>query len=329
MKVYIDPSSDILYSSYYIEGLEQFFGKKNTKFSNRYFKGFSHNNHFFAFVIEKGDTIRKIAVDFSDSENANEEALTWCDTYAKVNVSTKDYSFPEKILPIGPSFGIQLYSLFQTGIVAFSNFLKAKNRIPNKRKFFSDYKAQLNRMKLDEYYPNNNLDSYVFFASSLWKKEKKTNDFRANFIKACIENKDIDFEGGFAPRRIKDVPGYDEITVTTRYSIAEYIANMKKSTITFNTPAVLDCHGWKLGEFLCFGKAIISTPLSRKLPEDLVDGKHLLVTDGSQGDIQEKIKNIISSPELLTELKNNARNYFEEVLSPKKVIERISTFTFS
>ncbi|SFU18117.1 hypothetical protein SAMN04489724_4769 [Algoriphagus locisalis] len=329
MKVYIDPSSDILYSSYYIKGIEELFGKKNIKFSNNYFRDFKHNNHFFALVLKSKDAERKIIIDFADSEEVDIIALNWADTYAKINKSDIAYPSPEKIIAIGPSFGIHIYSFFKTGYMAISNYLKASSRIPNKRRFFSDYKAQLNRMSIDEYYPNKNVNNYVFFASSLWKKEKKTNDFRANFIKACIENPDIEFDGGFAPRPRKDVPGYDEITVTTRYSITEYLGNMKKSSIAFNTPAVLDCHGWKLGEFLCFGKAIISTPLSRKLPKALQDRKHLLFTDGSQDDIQEKIKNIIVNPELLTELKNNARKYYEEELSPKKVIERITKATFS
>ena len=104
---------------------------------------------------------------------------------------------------------------------------------------------------------------------------------------------------------------------------------MKKSSITFNTPAVLDCHGWKLGEFLCFGKAIISTPLSRKLPADLSDGKHLLITDGTQEDMKLKIQQLLANPDLIAELKANSRRYYESELSPKKVIERITKAAFS
>lgn len=329
MKVYIDPSCDMLYSSYYIKGLEKNFGRKNIKFDNRYFRKFNHNNDFFALVLAKNNELRRIVIDFSDSENTQDDALIWCDTYAKINISNKEYNYPEKIIPIGPAFGIKLYSPLKTKVMAFLNYWKAKDRIPDKRRFFDDYKAQLNRMNIDEYYPNENLDNYVFFTSTIWKDEKKTNDFRANFIKACKENQEILFDGGFAPRPDNDVPGYEDITVNKRYSIEEYISNMKKSSITFNTPAVLDCHGWKLGEFLCFGKAIISTPLSRKLPADLSDGKHLLITDGTQEDMKLKIQQLIANPDLITELKANSRRYYESELSPKKVIERITKAAFS
>ena len=63
--------------------------------------------------------------------------------------------------------------------------------------------------------------------------------------------------------------------VLKRYPISEYIKKTKLSTIVFNTPSVHNCHGWKLGEYLAMGKAIISTPLSNNLPEDLVHGKNI------------------------------------------------------
>ena len=37
-KIYIDPSTRILYASYYIEGFYEVFGRKNVSFSDKYFK---------------------------------------------------------------------------------------------------------------------------------------------------------------------------------------------------------------------------------------------------------------------------------------------------
>ena len=49
-----------------------------------------------------------------------------------------------------------------------------------------------------------------------------------------------------------------------------------------NTPGVSGCLGWKLGEYLALGKAIISTPIQRQLLADLEHGTHIHVVDGSE-----------------------------------------------
>lgn len=108
-----------------------------------------------------------------------------------------------------------------------------------------------------------------------------------------------------------------------RHDISSYVTKTKKSIVAFNTPAVVDCHGWKLAEFLCFGKAILSTKLSRKLPKELINNKHLLFTDGSQKDLEEKLDLLINDVESRDLLKRNAREYFVSELSPRKVLEKI------
>ena len=88
--------------------------------------------------------------------------------------------------------------------------------------------------------------------------------------------------------------GFDEFIINSRVSLREYIKKIKDSLVVFNTPAVLHCHGWKLAEYLALGKVIISTPISRELPEVLIDRRHLLITDGTQNDIEQKINEIIN-----------------------------------
>ena len=97
-------------------------------------------------------------------------------------------------------------------------------------------------------------------------------------------------------------------------SIKDYLKKIKESVVVFNTPAVLKCHGWKLAEYLALGKVIISTPISRELPDSLIDYKHLLLTDGSEEDIEKKVIEIISNPELAKELSSQSKEYFDNHL---------------
>ena len=91
-KVIIDPSSRILYSSFYIDGLYSIYGKKNVSFSGRYFKELQRKkesnayDHFMAFVIIViNKNVRKFVVDFRDKPSIKESAYHWCDEYAKIN----------------------------------------------------------------------------------------------------------------------------------------------------------------------------------------------------------------------------------------------------
>lgn len=324
MKVYIDSACDIHYSSFYIKGLEQCFGRNNLHFKNKPFNELKFNNHFFAFIIKENSIETRIIIDYADSSMIDKIASEWSDIYCKINIDeSKNYN-TNKLVSIGPSFGINIYTPTRTLFLALMNFLKSRKRIHSLRRFFSNYKAQLKRPKINDYYPCAEQDDYIYFAGSLWKKELKTNTFRANFIKACLI-KNIKFEGGFAPRTKNDIHGYQDLTMKVRDTMKSFLKKTKKSIVAFNTPAVLDCHGWKLAEYLCYGKAIISTDLSRKLPSKLIDQKHILITDGSQKDIETKLEILINDKKLRSILKENARTYFENELSPEKVIRKIKT----
>jgi len=331
MKIYIDSGCNILYSSFYIKGLEQCFGSKNLYFKNKPFsdlkfnkRQWKTNNQFFAFIIIDGSVNRKIVIDYADSSKIFSKALIWSDIYCKINIDQNiQYNTP-KLVSIGPGFGIKIYSPVKTFFLAITNFLKSRKRICNVKYFFLSYRAQLYRPKINDYYPSYEQDNYIFFAGSLWKKEIKTNTYRAKFIKACL-TKNLKFEGGFSPRIKNDIQGFENLTMKSRETSESFMRKTKKSIVAFNTPAVLDCHGWKLAEFLCFGKAIISTELSRKLPSKLIDKKHILITNGTQKDMEEKLETLISDKKLRSILKENSRKYFEQELSPNKVIEKIKT----
>jgi glycosyltransferase involved in cell wall biosynthesis len=326
MKVYIDSANDILYSSFYIKGIIDIFGKKNIYYKNKYFKNFKFNNHFLALIIDDNQRKTNIIIDYADGAFLDKTALDWSDFYLKINIDENIFYNTDKLVSIGPSFGIKFMPLHTTLVLSLINFIKSYKRLAGLnqvKRFFSNYKAQLKRPKITDYISKTKTTNYVFFTGSLWKKEKKTNMFRANFIKSCIANKKIRFEGGFAPRINNDIKGFEQITLPKRISMKEYMTKIHLSMVAFNTPAVLDCHGWKLGEFLCLGKAIISTPLTRRLPENLIDGKHYLITDGTENDINSKINELSEDLELLNKLQENSKKYFYENLSPERIALKI------
>ena len=91
MKVYVDPRCIITYSSYYLYGLYEYFGKSNVRFSNKFFRDvdMSHYNHrndalmLFVIIDELG-SIKKVAIDFRDGRDILLNAYYWSHVYAKI-----------------------------------------------------------------------------------------------------------------------------------------------------------------------------------------------------------------------------------------------------
>jgi UDP-N-acetylglucosamine 2-epimerase len=79
---------------------------------------------------------------------------------------------------------------------------------------------------------------------------------------------------------------------------------------------------WKLGEFLCMGKPIISSPLINELPKPMEHGKNIYWVN-SEEDILSAIRHLSSDEQLRLSLGKNARIYYEQIAAPVKVIEHI------
>jgi glycosyltransferase involved in cell wall biosynthesis len=319
--VYIDAACDFLYSSYYIYGLKQIF--RRVRFSSKYFKSFQHNNAFVPFVIKDENGLHKFIVDFGDSYVIDENALNWCDVYGKININDEKspLSNHPKVVSVGPGFGIRLYSKPKTWRLACVNFSKAWRRVANKRRFFADYYSQLNRQGMDYYQKSTSKKDYIFFAGALWKKEQETNRFRANYIRACKRLKGVEFEGGFAPRSRNDIDGFEDLTMERNVPMASYLLKLKESATVFNTPVILDCHGWKLGEFMAMGKAMVATPVKNRLPVPLVHGVNVHAVLGEEDEIFEALELLTSDDGYRQKIEDNIHAYYEAYVSPQKSIE--------
>jgi len=339
-KAFIDPRSTINYSSYYIQGLYDVLGKKNVHFSSRYFSDLKEIDMVMAFVLIDKEAIRKVIVDYRDQNDVIEDAYLWSDIYAKINVdkSTRQHPFPEKLVNIPPSFAIKIWHLEELFFYLCNNFIKAKiikhsndkNIHLRPQRWIRNYLSLLKRQTLQQYIIRTQTaeDNYVYFVSTLWPNQSNTNVNRYRFILACSQRQELNFEGGLFINKQGwgTTPIPDSIPqklLTYKYlSNKTYIENIKKSLFAFNTPAVHNCHGWKLSEFLCMGKAIISTPLVNDLPVPLEHGKNIYFVNSEQ-DIEKAVAFLLEHKGFRQNLEKNAKTYYDNYVSPNKVIERI------
>ncbi|GIV76555.1 MAG: hypothetical protein KatS3mg050_0949 [Litorilinea sp.] len=327
VKVRIYPYFWSQYYAFYIEGLRRVFGQHNIHFS---VAGFPQKMEFddgFAFEVNGVHFNRRVFISANDHARLDSRALRWCDCYGIVNYAPEagwEEDFP-KVVPIGPSFGIRSWGWRSTLYHALRWQAFTRCRSPHScLKFILDYRNQLlNRLPETAYVPGRSEANYVFYVSWPWKKHPEVNPPRERFIRACKSIPGLRFEGGFAPRRRKDVPGIEDITAPKRYPLREYIQKVKRSAVVFNCPAVHHCLGWKLGEFLALGKAIVSIPLKRKMPAPLVHGTHIHYVEDSIEAIRDAIQTIIHDEEYRRHLEINARRYYLEHLAPEKVIGKL------
>ena len=324
MRVLIDPACNILYSSFYVQGLLQLYGRCNVHFCGYPFKNLHYNvdTHIFAFVIDG----KKYCIDFADSNQVFYlDFLDWADVYGKVNYNHSyiPADYRDKIIRCGCNYALSIVQNCYTAVaLALLNYLKSFHRLKfSFRVFLSRYIMQAKRKTIIEQKKYEVSDNYVFFVSTLWRGQDDCNKARINFIRACLRlSKEglIRFEGGLIPDAEQDFSGIEDIIWTDNVAYSEYLQKIQRSAICFNTPAYFGCHGWKLPEYFSMGKAILSTPFINELPILPTHGENIFYVQGcSEQAIYEGVRTLITNNELRAKLEIGATNYYNAVMSPK------------
>lgn len=347
MKIIVDPRIRFNYATWYLLGFQKMAGKQNIQFSVEPFEqlSFDTNQKYdkgMPCIVEMEDSQKiKCFIDFHDGASIEESFYEWCDVYAKINPFDGDFDTHTKLLAIGPSFGIRLSSLVHTMSLAFKNIvIKSNDKKYNPKLMFRDYLYPYIRRKYLRDYekPVAVRKNYVFHASTLWYSEtedRMTNPCRVAFIRACREAGLI-VEGGMFllgdeviasfPKYATYKEIYKDVIFTERLPMRLYVKGTKESVVVFNTPTVSDCHGWKLAEYLCMGKAIISMPLTRALPgEGLVHGESIHFVN-SPDEIKEAVCKIVQDDAYRQKLEAGAKAYYQKYLAPEVVVQRIIDF---
>jgi hypothetical protein len=283
----------------------------------------------FSVTVRAGGLEKRLHYDLHDPKECDAKMLEWCDVYAKVNV---DWSvIPEhlrhKVIPVGPLFGVRIWDTHETIRQAWTT-LRALGPYPPRLQLghLKLYRLQLERGFEDWYSPGPTDPDYVFFTAWAWAKHAEVNPPRAEFVRIAQTTPGLVFDGGFAPRRRGKLPNLKDVTAPSKFRFYDYLTRMKRSCVAFNTPAVHQCLGWKMGEFLALGKATISLPLTGELPEPLVHGEHMHFVSGEPEETRDALAKLRTDHAYRRKLEQNARNYYERLLSPPAMVGRVLRF---
>lgn len=333
----IDPRFSYYYASFYLYGLNQVYGNckfKKKCFTDLPFDGLAHfNDRLLCYMVkDNSGGARKIVIDYRDQTSIIDSFYDWADVYAKINVNETETIVPDKskLRLIAPGFGIRYYNLSQTIWNALSNLLVIKKGHfginVSAKDFLRDYMLTWYRRRPYKEYHLNSIkerDNYVFFVSTLWRHQnciEHTNPLRALFMRTC-KKQGIDFEGGFYISQSGNssaTDGYKDLLLAQRVELKDYIVKTRQSMFVYNVPSCLNCHGWKLGEFLAMGKSIISAPLYNELPGD---GKQIMLSVDSEEELKDAIVLLTKNTEKRKIFEANSLTYYKKYVSPEAVIQ--------
>ena len=342
-KIIIDPRLKYNYASWYLLGVKRLLKGWKVEFNVHPFKGIKYENTAdynsgFAFIVRNNGHEKKIFIDTEDVAKVFVDRYEWCDVYGMVNPTAEQVAKYEKLIAIGPEFGVTLGGSLLTALRCLKLFVKGnKFSSISFKDYLRDYLyTNIRRRPIEAYECKTEVcPNYIFHASTLWYNKfaaTDTNMYRGEFLKAC-KMVGINIEGGLfyvngesVLREMPDYPKYKEeykdFIYESRLSMDDYIRKTKESVVVFNTPSVCECHGWKLAEYLCMGKAIISTPLTREMPSPLEHGKHVHFVNSVE-EIYDAVVKINSDEDYRRRLEEGARKYYEDWIAPEVVIQRL------
>lgn len=335
MKVILDSACSFKYASLYIQGFIDYLGKTNVEFQSKPFMNLKAErrrafDQYLACRIIDNRFYKNIIIDYRDNGTIDMNAYEWSDLYCKINYSAHEATDLDKVFKIAPNFAIRIYSLLPTIFHASINYINCFKQINSdiKKLWWGGYLRSYQRPSISDYEKEvETLPDYIFSVSTLWKHENclnGTNPNRAIFFRTCKAKNTLKFEGGFyLPGNIHPQGElFKDIIINEPVSQDEYLKKTKQSAFVFNTPAVFNCHGWKLGEYMAMGKAIISTPLYYELPEPLVHGQNIHFIQ-SMEDINEAIDLLLNDKEYKMKLEKGASEYYNKYIKPCSAIKRI------
>ncbi|WP_333695583.1 glycosyltransferase [Flavobacterium sp.] len=271
-------------------------------------------------------------------------ALTHCDYVFKRNYQSQFVShlpkeFQAKLLPLGLTFGVfspyrHSQSLFFRGLL-WSN-LRLQFKID--RLFFhrlvTTYSQQMAHWKFVQTsrslshfaIPERGSESTILFQTRCFLHEdnpdlKAVHQDRYRIIQLMREKFPLQFRGGFVPSPFV-MAHYPDAVTSLKTDPQSYLELVKKARIVIYTRGIQDSPAWKMAEYLSQGKVILAERMSTELPVPLEHGKHVLFFN-SIAEIPLLCEHVLEDTALCERLSQNARAYYETVISPPLNIKRL------
>ena len=348
--VYADSNGTHLHQIY--TGLDLLERKREIKLRlvplKTYTKG-RPNRQFLAIRVHSFTASAVIIFDMQDSSELGlPESLEKCDLYFKRSYQSAYYEdlndkLKEKIRPFGLNYQVAVInrSLILSRIVSeilarpFNPFSR-KNlfHLHNVKELLDLNFSRKIRLipDIEEIQPSQEERKFsVLFICRLWDPESLSeknradahaiNQSRIKIVRALRERLGSRFLGGIQKTSYAEKVATDLVIKDRKLtSRNNYLKLVKQSEVVISTSGLLGSIGWKFGEYVALGKAIISEPIINEVPGDFQRDKHYLQFRSSD-ECERLVEKLLKDKNLIRYLERNVEDYYWQYLEPKSLMK--------
>lgn len=281
---------------------------------------------------------QRIFLDYSDNSVFIDNPKKY-DFYFKRSLLSQDYK--ENVYPLNLQVNFSYKALNLLMKFNFKDFTNKRSRTEIVRAMdYFNVVTNLSHNAMDiRSFPKKAADNNgkIIFHSRLWNpdnnadveekiRRENQNEFR---IEACriIKNNFKNVSVGLFPDELSNKIAPEFVLDIKNTSKKEYFKSLRNADIGIADDGLKDTPGWKIGEYLLFGKAIVTTPLNTVVADFQEHINFEQVQNRSSYlELPEKIEYLLEGKKYLEVAENNLK-WSETYLHPKNYIKRILTLT--
>jgi hypothetical protein len=285
----------------------------------------------FVLVEYHGKTLVYDMLDGYQHQESIQYYLQKCDFYFKRSYSKRKNEElglmdTHKMYPLGFNYHVSCHN-HPTDKPAWKEFLKKLMGLE-----YNNYCSTAFSRKAFEAVPQyKGKKLTVMFSSRLWgessgideewnKERRYINHMRIDILRQLKSRNDIRFVGGLTDSELSREMAPDLIIPAELTRRSTYLKQMKKADICIGSMGLFESIGWKTGEYVAAGKAIINERFHYEVPGNFEEGKHYLGFDTAQECIR-AVETLLEDPQRVYQMKKTNEKYYKNYLRPDMLIQ--------
>lgn len=275
---------------------------------------------------------KRVFFDLHDSSNLKQEIIQYADVYFKRSFLAKGYS-QTNVYPLGLNFEVYCE---QANLNETLRLIRMRwpscDTVKKKLTLFSDLLGITFLPRANYFSPQSCAfpDKKVLFLTRTWDPDEpslleherldriKINQSRADLIQHLRDMLSDRFIGGFsnsqhAQQNFRQQI-YENSELTKKKNYLKLVSNIP---VCISSVGLHGSLGWKFGEYVALGRAVVSENTDLAVPYDFTIGKNYL-SYGSNEECIEKIELLLQNENNISSLMNENYKYSENYLVPHK-----------
>lgn len=300
------------------------------------FKKGRHFRPLRGIVVAEIDKRYNVVYDLADNPlTVMDDYYPQCDVYFKRMAQEGMMSQYPKIRPLGFNYGVFHHTdhfikraLLTGNREAILKAILSKNKLIAKALNIK-LVATSSDLKEMEALPLHSEHPKIIFMARLWndatgdpvkdKERKEINQQRIDIVRSMRQEFGDAFIGGIEDGPLAQERCADLILLKDAAKKGSYINTLKGASICIATPGLEASVGFKMAEYICLSKAIVTTPVNCIVPGQFKEGEHYLEYETADQCL-EQTRRLMNDAALRSRMMENNHRYYQEYLRPDRLI---------